>query len=59
MGYNPSGIKDIAFYYVFRTLCDLVLLECQNIVTLGDYNCDFMVDIPLKDVCEILICKIW
>ena len=51
-GYKPPGIKDLAFYDIFSTLCDFILLECQNIVILGDYNCDFMVDTPLKDICE-------
>ena len=44
VGYKPPGIKDLAFFDIFSTLCDLILLECQNIVILGDYNCDFMVD---------------
>ena len=52
VGYKPPGIKDLAFYDIFSTLCDLILPECQNIVILGDYNCDFMVDTPLKDICE-------
>ena len=52
VGYKPPGIKDLAFYGIFSTLCDLILLECQNNVILGDYNCDFMVDTPLKDICE-------
>ena len=52
VGYKPPGIKDLAFYDIFSTLCDLILPECQNIIILGDYNCDFMVDTPLKDICE-------
>ena len=40
VGYKPPGIKDLAFYDIFSTLCDLILPECQNIVILGDYNCD-------------------
>ena len=58
MGCKPPGIKDIAFYDVFNTLCGLILPR-QNIVILGDYNCDFMVDTALKDICETLIYKIW
>ena len=52
MGYKPPGIKDTAFYDVFSTMCDLIIQESENVVILGDYNCDFMVDNPLKDVCE-------
>ena len=51
-GYKPPGIPEMAFYDVFSTLCDLILQESQNIVILGDYNCDFMTDNPLKDICE-------
>ena len=46
VGYKPPGIKDLAFYDIFSTLCDLILLECQTIVIFGDYICDFMVDTP-------------
>ena len=42
----PQCVKDPAFYDIVSTLCDLILLECQNIVILGDYNCDFIVDPP-------------
>ena len=52
VGYKPPGIKDTAFYDVFSTMCDLIIQESENVVILGDYNCDFMVDNPLKDVCE-------
>ena len=52
VGYKPPGIKDMAFYDFFSTLCDLILQGSQNIVILGDYNCDFMTDNPLKDICE-------
>ena len=52
VGYKPPGIKDMTFYDVFSTLCDLILQESTNIVILGDYNCDFMADGPLKDICE-------
>ena len=52
VGYKPPGIPEMAFYDVFSTLCDLILQESQNIVILGDYNCDFMTDNPLKDICE-------
>ena len=52
VGYKPPGIKDTAFYDVFSTMCDLVIQESENVVVLGDYNCDFMVDNPLKDICE-------
>ena len=40
VGYKPPGIPEMAFYDVFSTLCDLILQESQNIVILGDYNCD-------------------
>ena len=52
VGYKPPGIKDMTFYDVFSTLCDLILQESTNIVILGDYNCDFMADGPLEDICE-------
>ena len=52
VGYKPPGSKDMTFCDVFSTLCDLILQESTNIVILGDYNCDFMADSPLKDICE-------
>ena len=52
VGYKPPGIKDMTFYDVFSTLCDLILQESTNIVILGDNNCDFMADSPLKDMCK-------
>ena len=52
VGYKPPGIKDMTFCDVFSTLCDLILQESTHIVILGDYNCDFMADSPLKDICE-------
>ena len=52
VGYKPPGIKDTAVYDVLSTMCDLILQESENVVILGDYNCDFMVDNPLKDICE-------
>ena len=48
--YKPPGNKDMTFYDVFSTLCDLIRQESTNIVILGDYNCDFMADSPLKDI---------
>ena len=44
--------RRLAFYDIFSTLCDLILLECRNTVIPGDYNCDLMVDTPLKDIFE-------
>ena len=51
VGHKPPGIQDMTFCDVFSTLCDLILQESTNIVILGDYNCDFMADSPLKDIC--------
>ena len=50
MGYKPPAIKDMIFYDVFSTLCDLILQESPNIAILGDYNCDFMADSPMKNI---------
>ena len=59
VGYKPPGIKDLAFHDILSTLCELILLECQNIVIFGDYNCDFMVNTPWKIYVKLLIYKIW
>ena len=31
--------------------CDLILKESNNVIVLGDYNCIFMSDNALKDIC--------
>ena len=32
-------------------MCDLILKESDNVIVLGDYNCNFMSDNELKDLC--------
>ena len=44
VGNKPPGIEDLAFYDISSTLCDLILLECQNIIIPGDYSCNFLAD---------------
>ena len=44
LGYKPPSIADSVFKNAFDLLCDVVLSESQNVVLLGDYNCDFLVD---------------
>ena len=52
LGSKPPSIADSVFKNTFDLLCDDVLGESQNIVLLGDYNCDFRVDNTLHDICN-------
>ena len=35
----------------FSLMCDLISKESDNVIVLGDYNCNFMYDNELKDLC--------
>ena len=47
MGYKPPDV----FIDAFSLMCDLILKESNNVVVPGDYNCNFMSDNALKDIC--------
>ena len=51
LGYKPPNINDSTFLDVFCLMGDIVMNESENIVIIGDYNCDFMVDNALQDAC--------
>ena len=51
LGYKPPNKNDSTFLDAFCLMGDIVINESENIVILGDYNCDFMVDNALKDAC--------
>ena len=51
MGYKPPDIKTSLFVNTFSLMCDLILKESNNVIVLGDYNCNFMSDNELKDLC--------
>ena len=51
LGYKPPNINDSTFLDAFCLMGDIVTNESENIVTIGDYNCDFMVDNASKDAC--------
>ena len=51
LGYKPPNINDSTFLDAFCLMGDIVMNESENIVIIGDYNCDFMVDNALQDAC--------
>ena len=51
VGYKPPNVKSSVFIDTFCLMCDLILNESNNVMILGDYNCDFMSDNALKDLC--------
>ena len=51
MGYKPPDIKTSLFVNTFSLMCDLILKESNYVIVLGDYNCNFMSDNELKDLC--------
>ena len=51
VGYKPPNVKSSVFIDAFSLMRDLILKESNNVVILGDYNCDFMSVNALKDLC--------
>ena len=51
MGYKPPDVRRSVFIDTFSLMCDLILKESNNVIVLGDYNCNFMSDNALKDIC--------
>ena len=51
MGYKPPDVRRSVFIDAFSLMCDLILKESNNVIVLGDYNCNFMSDNALKDIC--------
>ena len=51
MGYKPPNVTSSVFIDAFSLLCDLILKESNNVIVLGDYNCNFMSENALKDLC--------
>ena len=51
MGYKPPDVRRSVFIDAFSLICDLILQESNNVIVLGDYNCNFMSDNALKDIC--------
>ena len=51
MGYKPPNVTSSVFIDAFSLMCDLILKESNNVIVLGDYNCNFMSENALKDLC--------
>ena len=51
LGYKPPNINDSTFLDAFCLMGDIVMNESENIVIIGDYNCDLMVHNALKNAC--------
>ena len=51
VGYKPLNAKSSVFIDAFSMMCDLILKESNNVIILGDYNCDFMSGNILKVLC--------
>ena len=51
MSYKPTNIKTSLFVNTFSLMCDLILQESNNVIVFGDYNCNFMYNNELKDLC--------
>ena len=51
MGYKPPNVTSSVFIDAFSLMCDVILKESNNVIVLGDYNCNFMSENALKDPC--------
>ena len=51
MSYKPPDVRRSVFIDAFSLMCDLILKESNNVIILGDYNCNFISDNALKDIC--------
>ena len=53
VGYKPPNVKGSVFIDAFSLslMCDLILQESNNVITLCDYNYDLMTNNVLKDLC--------
>ena len=51
MSYKPPDVRRSVFIEAFSSMCDLILKESNNVIILGDYNCNFISDNALKDIC--------
>ena len=52
VGYKPPAVKNVDFCNAFASLCGTTLRYFENVVILGNYNCNILENCPMTDTCN-------